>query len=66
MQPITTSLSLLTRDGGVCITFHALLSPSQYDELYNQVSGAITRAHLESLAKQLAKRWECHVTVDAC
>jgi hypothetical protein len=66
MEPNTTSLNLLTRDGGVCITFRALLSPKQYDEHFDSVNGAITRSHLESLAKELAIKWAIHVIADDC
>ena len=61
--PGVTSLNLLAREGIVCVTFHAILSPPQYDELYGSVRAASSIAELEGLVAKLATNWACDATV---
>jgi glycerol-3-phosphate dehydrogenase len=64
--PNTTCLNLLTRNGSVCLTFHAVLSPAQYEAVYQVALGAWNCEAVARSAKTLAKQWAIAVTIDPC
>lgn len=66
MQPSTTCLNLLTREGGVSVTFHHVLSPNEYDELYHSITVAETTEEIKQIAATLAQKWECFVVIEPC
>jgi hypothetical protein len=62
-----TSLSLLTREGGLRITFRPALDDDQHAMLLEAVQqGGETIPELTILLLKLAGRWGCNVIIDPC
>ena len=62
-----TSISLLTKDGGVRATFKPALDSTQYDALLEAIKhDGETAAEMAELLKKLGRSWGCEVIVDPC
>ena len=61
---MTTSLSLLTREGAVVVTFAAILTPAQYAAFYDRVQEAATKAEMKACIDQVAQEMGVGVNVD--
>jgi hypothetical protein len=59
-----TSLSLLTREGAVVVTFAAVLTPSQYARFYDCVQEAGSKPELKACIGQFAEEYGLTVVVD--
>jgi len=59
-----TTLSLLTRDGAVAVTFTPALTAQQYAELYDLAFDADSADEMSSAVKSAAGRWGANVVVD--
>lgn len=63
----STSINLLTRDGGLCATFEPALSPEQYDALLAAIKhDGDTIPDMSELLRKLAASWGCEVVIDPC
>lgn len=63
-----TSVSLLTREGGLRATFRPVLTEEQYASLLQtvQLDAGSSIAETTALLKRLGQTWNCEVTVDPC
>jgi len=62
-----TSISLLTRDGGIRATFRPALTPDQYAALATAIKhDGDTIGTMAELLTKLAASWACEVMVDPC
>jgi hypothetical protein len=62
-----TSISLLTRDGGICATFKPGLNADQYAALAAAIEhDGDTAVELAELLRKLARSWGCEVIIDPC
>jgi hypothetical protein len=61
---MNTSLSLLTREGAVVVTFASVLTPAQYANLFDHVQRAGSKPELEASLSQFAEEHGLTVTVD--
>jgi hypothetical protein len=59
-----TSLSLLTREGAVVVTFAAVLTPAQYARFYDCVRKAESKTELQACIGQFAEEYGLTVVVD--
>lgn len=63
-----TSVSLLTREGGLRARFRPALTEEQYASLLQtvQLDAGNSIADTTALVKRLAQTWNCEVTIDPC
>lgn len=66
MAAQSTTLNLLTRDGGIRVTFTPALEPSQYDQLLDVSTKSDDAPHLTHLLSTLAHAWGRMVKIDPC
>jgi hypothetical protein len=59
-----TSLSLLTRDGAVLVTFAAVLTPAKYAKFYDCVQEADSKPELKTCIGQFAEEHGLKVVMD--
>ena len=59
-----TSLSLLTREGAVEVTFAAVLTPEQYARFFECVQAATTKAEMKKCIQQVANEFDLDVAID--
>jgi len=63
----STTLNLLTRDGGICATFIPALTTEQYDQLLAETAAdGDTESEMTELLRSLAGRWKRRLTIDPC
>ena len=61
----STSISLLTREGALSVTFAPALTSAQYDQLLRALENdGTTIADLTALLHSLAAQWRCEVKID--
>lgn len=60
-----TTLNFLTRDGAISVTFSAVLTPTQYDELFLRIPAAESPEELRNLLDELQEKWGLLVLVDS-
>ena len=63
-KPETTTLSLLTRDGAVAVTFLGKLSSAQYAHLFEWTRHAETKLAMESVLRSAGAEWGIQVVID--
>ena len=63
-KPETTTLSLLTRDGAVSVTFLGKLTPAQYTHLFEWTRHADTKLAMESVLKSAGAEWGIRVVIE--
>ena len=62
-----TSISLLTREGGLRATFRPALSAQQYSQLLNAIRhDGDTIVEMSALLHKLGSSWDCQVMIDTC
>ncbi len=67
MSMHSTSLNLLTRNGGICATFTPALTSTQYDQLLQEIQrDGDTRTELAELLRILAASWDVGLMIDPC
>jgi hypothetical protein len=59
-----TRLHLLTRDGAIAVTFSATLTPEQYEEVYNCVSGVEDAAEMKECLTAIFGKWGIGVEIE--
>jgi hypothetical protein len=59
-----TSLSLLTREGAVEVTFAAVLTPEQYARFFECVQAASTKAEMKACIEHVADEFDLEVEMD--
>jgi len=59
-----TSLSLLTREGAIVVTFAAVLTPAQYAQFYDCVQEADSKPELKDCIGQFAEKHGLKVLMD--
>jgi|SRR5688500_3381295 hypothetical protein len=62
----STTLNFLTTDGPLTVTFTPVLTPKQYELLYDTVATYDSQADLAEALKVLGRSWRCEVVVDLC
>jgi hypothetical protein len=62
----STTLNFLTTDGALTVTFTPVLTPEQYELLYDTVATYDSQADLAEALKVLGRSWRCDVVVDLC
>jgi hypothetical protein len=63
-RAMKTSLSLLTREGAVDVTFAAVLTPEQYARFFECVQAVSTKAEMKACVDQFANEFDLEVAVD--
>ena len=59
-------LSFLTQEGALTVTFTPVLTPDQYELLYDTVAMYDSHADLAEALKVLGRSWRCEVVVELC
>jgi hypothetical protein len=59
-----TTLSLLTRDGAVTVTFSAKLTDEQYARLFELTRCAETKLDMEAILASVAADWEVPAVIE--
>ena len=59
-----TTLSLLTRDGAVTVTFSAKLTDEQYARLFELTRCAGTKPEMEAILTSVAAEWDVPAVIE--
>ena len=59
-----TTLSLLTRDGAVTVTFSAKLTDEQYARLFELTRRAGTKPEMEAILTSVAAEWDVPAVIE--
>jgi hypothetical protein len=59
-----TTLNLLTRDGAIEVKFSATLTPTQYEEVYDCVSGVEEPQAMCRCIRAVAEKWGIEIMIE--